>query len=148
MPFPKVSSYTVKTLSQIQEASTPRIPQMRVWPRSASWWPLRSMPLHPWTPCPTPAQALLEHRKKSQRGGGKRDGGGCIRVKQVRFGKLAFLQQNGAFLGKNNLDSRPFRAMFSVKKVGSTFVRQMVYWHVLLHEVCFAFFITNFHHKN
>ena len=41
-----------------------------------------------------------------------------IRVKQARFGKLAFLQQNGALFGPKKRDFRPFRATFSVKKFG------------------------------
>ena len=43
-------------------------------------------------------------------------GVGGIRVKQVRFGKLAFLQQNGAFFGPKKRHFRLFRATFSVKK--------------------------------
>ena len=46
-------------------------------------------------------------------------GGGCIRVKQVRFGKLAFLQQNGALFGPKKCDFRPFRATLSMKNVWS-----------------------------
>ena len=57
-----------------------------------------------------------------QRGGLSGWGGGCIRVKQVRFGKLAFLQQNGAFFGPKNRHFRPFRATFSVKKFGPVLV--------------------------
>ena len=41
-----------------------------------------------------------------------------IRVKQVRFSKVAFLQQNGAFFGRKICEFRPFRATFSVKKFG------------------------------
>ena len=36
-----------------------------------------------------------------------------IHLKQVRFGKLTFLQQNGAFFGPNICDFRPFRATSS-----------------------------------
>ena len=43
--------------------------------------------------------------------------GGCIRVKQARFGKLAFLQQNGALFWPKKRDFRLFRATFSVKNV-------------------------------
>ena len=42
----------------------------------------------------------------------------CIRVKQVRFGKLAFPQQNGAIFWTKTCDLGPFRATFSVKKFG------------------------------
>ena len=45
-----------------------------------------------------------------------------IRVKQVRFGKLAFLQQNGAFFEPQERDFRLFRATFSVQKFGPFFV--------------------------
>ena len=41
-----------------------------------------------------------------------------IRVKQVRFGKVAFLEHKGAFFGPNVCDFRPFRATFSVQKFG------------------------------
>ena len=40
-----------------------------------------------------------------------------IRVKQARFGKLAFSQQNGACFGQKICDFRPFRTTFSVKKL-------------------------------
>ena len=39
-----------------------------------------------------------------------------MRVKQVRFGRLALLQLNGAFLGQRKSEFRQFRATFSVKK--------------------------------
>ena len=48
----------------------------------------------------------------------------CIRVKQVRFGKLAFLQQNGALFGPKKCDFRPFRATFSMKNVWSVLFRK------------------------
>ena len=51
-------------------------------------------------------------------------GGGGIRVKQVRFGKLAFLQQNGALFGPKKCDFRPFRATFSMKNVWSVLFRK------------------------
>ena len=39
-------------------------------------------------------------------------------MKKGRFGKLAFLQQNGAFFGPKKRDFRPFHATFSVEKFG------------------------------
>ena len=50
--------------------------------------------------------------------------GGGIRVKQVRFGKLALLQQNGAVFVPKKPDFRPFRATFSVKKFGPLLCEQ------------------------
>ena len=47
-----------------------------------------------------------------------------IRVKQVRFGKLAFPQLNGALFGPRNCDFRPFRATFSMKNVWSVLFRK------------------------
>ena len=43
-------------------------------------------------------------------------GGGVIRLKQVRFGKLGLLQLNGALFGRKKRDFRPFRAASSVKQ--------------------------------
>ena len=48
----------------------------------------------------------------------------CIRVKQVWFGKLAFLQQNGAMFWPKICDFWPFRATFSVESFGSLLCEQ------------------------
>ena len=56
------------------------------------------------------------------------------RVKQARFGKSAFLQQNGAFLG-----------YVFCEEVWSTFVRTMVCWHVWF---CEAFFVKLQYEQN
>ena len=40
-----------------------------------------------------------------------------IRVKQVRFGKLAFLQQRRAFFEPKKRDFRPFRVTFAVNNL-------------------------------
>ena len=49
-------------------------------------------------------------------GGGGEVGGHTGRcANQVRFGKLAFLRQNGAFLNQKNANFRPFCTTFSVK---------------------------------
>ena len=51
-------------------------------------------------------------------------GGGGIRVKQVRFGKLALPQLNGSFFGPKKCDFRPFCTTFSMKKFGPALCEQ------------------------
>ena len=65
--------------------------------------------------------------------------GGCIRVKQVRFGKLAFLQQNGSFFGPKICDFRPFGTMFQWKKLvhfcaNNGVLAPLVLWFFLQHK--------------
>ena len=53
------------------------------------------------------------------------------RVKQVRFGKLAFLQLNGAIFYPKNVDLWPFRTTFSANgRAGVETVRFSRFWGI------------------
>ena len=64
-----------------------------------------------------------------------------IRVKQVRFGKLVFLQRMEHFWAQKTWFWAVSHYVFS-EKFESTSVRNMVYRHVWFFEVFFAFFST------
>ena len=57
-------------------------------------------------------------------------------MKQARFGKLAFLQLNGAIFGPKDADVRPFRTTFSANwRSGVETVHIYPFWGYLVDRI-------------